>query len=164
MKHALRDALAALERHGEQALADQLRAVYAKRKATPASRGYSATTLGGRKEEKRRRHAEETKAIRAALFDRSVGKGCENCGKRFALLEMDHMLGGSGRRRQRQSVETCWAICQECHRNRTINVPSREFWRHRMRRFLVANEYPIPRELAAPLPTTSPSTDKKESA
>ena len=164
MNRALRDAIASLESHAEQALADQLRAVYARKKATPASRGYFAQTVKERKEENRRRHVEETKAIRAAVFDRSVGKGCENCGKRFALLEVDHMLGGSGRRRQRQSVETCWAICQECHRNRTINVPSREFWRHRMRRFLVANEYPIPRELAAPLPTTSPSTDKKESA
>lgn len=106
------------------------------------------------REARQKQHQEDTAAIRAAVMERACWR-CENCGgvcPGSALrLEMDHMLSGSGRRRQRQSVETCWALCGgkawTCHSHRTANFPSWEHWRARMREHLTRHGYPIPREL-----------------
>ena len=59
-------------------------------------------------------HAKETAAIRLACFLRA-GNRCELCGFNIPT-ELHHLLGGSGRRRQRQAVENCMAICLLCHR------------------------------------------------
>mgnify|MGYP001615595419 FL=1 len=85
-----------------------------------------------RKEGKRRRHAEETSAIRTEVWERSKGR-CENCGVKWKPyahpLELDHALGGAGRRRQRQSVSNTWALCRiPCHRDKTANRPDRASW------------------------------------
>lgn len=68
-----------------------------------------------------------TAAIRAECLKRANGF-CES-GVCFDLwTEMDHWLGGNGRRRQKQSVETCWMLCRRCHHDRTNAVPSAAFW------------------------------------
>jgi hypothetical protein len=70
---------------------------------------------------KRADHAEETSAIRQAVMFRSAGL-CEHCEDTFTDMnpaEMDHWLSGIGRRRQKQSIETCWMLCRPCHRVRT---------------------------------------------
>lgn len=77
----------------------------------------------------------ETKAITKKALRASVrtevmiraSARCENCGRiesEFNHLEMDHFWG----RARAESVETCWALCNECHRWKTANNPSRQFW------------------------------------
>jgi len=106
----------------------------------------------GRKEEKARRRArfaEETRRIREAVWRRS-GR-CEACGYTTgdSYDQLDHVLGGSGRRRQRQSVETCWRLCWYCHRKKTENEPTRKWWAARFITHCEKYGYPIPREVIA---------------
>jgi hypothetical protein len=54
---------------------------------------------------------------------------------------MDHVYGGSGRRRQQQSPETCMALAPECHRAKTENRPTAEYWRHVYRSFCHLHGY-----------------------
>lgn len=69
--------------------------------------------------------------LRNQVLQRAAGK-CENprCRKDLhkAGVEVDHWLGGGGRRTQKQSIETCWALCVECHQDRTLNLPDAEAW------------------------------------
>lgn len=74
-----------------------------------------------------------TGEIKAAVRERAGGV-CENCGTRWGFWgwSLDHWEGGSGRKRERQSVENCWALCGTgttgCHGDRTRNFPSAEHW------------------------------------
>jgi hypothetical protein len=69
--------------------------------------------------------------IRKQVIDRSGGR-CENPRCRADLrehgCEVDHWLGGSGRRSQDQAVATCWALCVSCHQDRTLNIPDAGTW------------------------------------
>lgn len=69
--------------------------------------------------------------IREACVQRADGK-CEcGCGRAFTPFdpaEWDHWLGGNGRRRQKESVETTWMLIRSCHQQRTRNWPSAEHW------------------------------------
>jgi len=67
------------------------------------------------------------KAVFKAVEDRAGGR-CEACGFLRRDLTLDHWEGGNGRRRQHESVETCWMLCTRCNRDRTENDPSAEFW------------------------------------
>lgn len=82
-------------------------------------------------------HRASTKEIRAAVMVRANFR-CEviHSGGRCALpaISMDHWLGGAGRRRQQQKVETCWALCATHDYQRTHNVPSAAVWNERRRR------------------------------
>lgn len=40
---------------------------------------------------------------------------CELCGS-GNMVEIHHLLGGSGRRKQQERKETLMALCYECHR------------------------------------------------
>lgn len=80
-------------------------------------------------------------AIRAAVMDRARGR-CEACGERAALA-LDHWLGGIGRRRQMESVETTWALCGECHRDRTENRPSAADWNRHFEAHARRHGYPV---------------------
>jgi hypothetical protein len=74
-------------------------------------------------------------ALRQAVSQRADGR-CE--GARLTLLgwrrcggapdELDHWLGGSGRRKQKQSLESAWMLCRLCHRRRTENIPDAQSW------------------------------------
>jgi hypothetical protein len=70
---------------------------------------------------------EETARIRETCMERANGF-CERPGCSGAPQELDHWLHGIGRRRQRQSVATCWMLCSLCHRYRTENWPNADFW------------------------------------
>lgn len=72
---------------------------------------------------------DEWAALREAVFTRANGR-CEACNRFFGngLLQVDHWEGGGGRRQASQGVETCWALCAGCHRERTLNSPSAAHW------------------------------------
>jgi len=78
---------------------------------------------------------EETARIREACMKRCGGV-CEcGCERTFITnpistyrAEMDHWLGGTGRRRQRQSIENCWMLTALCHRLRQNAQPSAVYW------------------------------------
>lgn len=77
-------------------------------------------------ERKRRAKREETRDIYEQVAERAGGR-CEACRLMFTLLnpgELDHFRS----RRHGQSVESCWLIHGGCHRQKTNNVPSAEFW------------------------------------
>jgi hypothetical protein len=85
-----------------------------------------------RQEKKQEAHQQSSAQIRASVMARAVGC-CEvpSCGAPFSAVdpaEWDHLLGGSGQRRERQSLETTWAIHASCHRDRTENRPSSTWW------------------------------------
>jgi 5-methylcytosine-specific restriction endonuclease McrA len=93
----------------------------------PSKKGKKAAAQ--RKETKRAAGWTETVALRVAVMQRA-GYLCEACGicYRDPPLQMDHWMSGVGRRRQKQSKETCWALCPPCHSNRTHNLPSAAYW------------------------------------
>jgi len=85
------------------------------------------------KEEKR----DETSVIRAACYERAAGV-CEcGCGRPAhhdaaalridwnAQAELDHFFG---RGKVKQSVETCWILRADCHREKTNNRPDALVW------------------------------------
>src|SRR5688572_19889562 len=72
----LKESAAKLSSKGEPKLAAKLLEMVS-RKAPPKARLYSAPTQKERREEKRRRHAEETALIREAVWARSMDL-CEN--------------------------------------------------------------------------------------
>lgn len=75
----------------------------------------------------------DMKEIRASAWERA-NYLCEcGCGRDLRLwgCELDHWLGGSGRRKQKQSVETCWLLAGLCHRRRTRNEPDAAYWNAR---------------------------------
>lgn len=83
----------------------------------------------------------ETSAIYLAVEKRAAGR-CEACaidhdhvlGGGAAWTnpadppELDHWMGGNGRRRQLQSVATCWMLHRSCHRLRQAGSPSAAAW------------------------------------
>lgn len=78
------------------------------------------------KRAKKETRREKVSAIREAVMARAKGH-CEYCGVHHSPLEMDHALGGSSRR-VLESVAGCWGLCLVCHRAKTVNAPSAEYW------------------------------------
>lgn len=68
------------------------------------------------------------KKVRAAVFARAEGV-CEcGCGKSLdnapeATGELDHFFG-----RDSETVETCWALRRDHHREKTDGFPSAGYW------------------------------------
>lgn len=142
---ALKVAAEKLEAHGYAKEAAKLRELVSRKKAPP-KRITGQPTAEERREEKRRAHAESTSGIRAACAARAANR-CELCGMlQGSSLEMDHVLGGSGRRRERQSMETCWMLCRYCHQYKTSH-PAGENWRAAFRVHCAKYGYPVPKEL-----------------
>lgn len=131
-----------LDAHAREAAGHLARV--ARRKA-PAKR-LPGVSRKEKREAKRAAHREKTAQIWEAVMVRADGR-CERCCAKADLV-LDHMLGGGGQRRERQAVETTWALCLSCNWERTNLDPSADYWRSRMRSFLVAHGYPVPRELA----------------
>ncbi len=64
------------------------------------------------KRDRRRSHAEATADLRARVFARARGL-CEICGD--TATQMHHLDGGSGKRREKQAVGNCIALCSTDH-------------------------------------------------
>ena len=88
---------------------------------------------------------ERLREIRIAVMKRAAGT-CEalDCQQRTLELQLDHWLGGGGRRRQMESVETCWALCAKDHAARTCNIPSASHWNALFRAHCKKYGYPFP--------------------
>jgi hypothetical protein len=112
----------------------------------PASKSKKAARV--RKEGKAATHRDSTARIREAVMQRANGT-CEcGCGSDFIdmaglMPHFDHWLGGVGRRKVKQSIETCWAITSGCHFMRTTNNPSAEAWNGRFRLHCEKHGYPF---------------------
>jgi hypothetical protein len=82
-----------------------------------------------RKAQKDIERQEKITDIREQVWLRSNGR-CEACGIPLpsVLGELDHALGGSGRRRALESVETTWRLDHRCHVLKTNNDPTAFYW------------------------------------
>lgn len=81
--------------------------------------------------------------IRAAVMRRADGR-CEACTGPLGLSGVwDHWLGGSGRRKALESVETTWALCAYCNHQRTDNIPSAKHWNRRFQTHCDTHGYPF---------------------
>ena len=96
-------------------LAEMQRALDAIKPRKPIAKRLPGVSRREAREARRKRHAEETAAIRQAVFHRACGR-CEEIGCSREPTELHHLASGIGRRRQRQTVENCRAYCFECHR------------------------------------------------
>jgi len=74
---------------------------------------------------------QKTSDIRDLVAARASGS-CEACGS-VHELQLDHFFGGSSRKAL-ESVDTCWLLCAECHRQKTVNLPSPTVW---LARFMI---------------------------
>jgi hypothetical protein len=113
--------------------------------AAPRRRSAKALPFPSRKTEKAARKDARrlaTRAVYEAVRERAAGK-CEACGRARHQPIMDHWLGGSGRRKQLESVETCWGLCGMCNRQRTDNSPNAAYWNDIRRVFCVRYGYPF---------------------
>lgn len=86
-------------------------------------------TRAREKRQKAAHHRRETADLREKVMARARGR-CECCGL-GGWLELDHWVGGSGRRREQQSVETVWLLSREHHAMRSHNNPSVAEWNRR---------------------------------
>lgn len=83
-----------------------------------------------RKREKLATRKEEMARVRRLVWIRSLGR-CEcDCG---AVLsgpdagELDHFRGGANRAAG-TTTGNCWRLAPSCHRMKTLNRPSRDYW------------------------------------
>jgi hypothetical protein len=89
-----------------------------------------------------------TAELRRAVQERAGGV-CEGCLNRWGWSwTLDHFLGGAGRRKEKESIETCWALCgvptgPGCHGKRTRNEPSAAYWNDRFREHCERYGYPV---------------------
>lgn len=107
---------------------------------------------------KRALHRMDMSGIRLACLEREGGVcAVEGCGSPGVCA--DHWEGGSGRRRQRQSVETVWMLCRTHDRRRTHNDPDAEWWNRERAGFCAKHGYPYrPHIVHEELPETLTST------
>lgn len=92
----------------------------------------SVTFARVRKEAKKKTKKEATSSVRAQVAKRA-GELCEcGCGIEFTEFnraEFDHFMGKA----RSEKVETCWMLRRDCHRAKTVGVPSRDYW---LRKFI----------------------------
>jgi hypothetical protein len=91
------------------------RQILAKRPPSP-SRALKGPTRKDRRREKLAKRAQEMATLRAEVISLSQGV-CERCNDLVPASEvhLHHCLGGSGRRRQRQTRDNTAAVCPACH-------------------------------------------------
>lgn len=95
-----------------------------------------------RKAQDKLEQAKATIIIREAVFARA-GLLCEVAMCASPPDQMDHWEGGSGRRRQKQSVQNCWALCNYHHNARTANYPDTATWNAVFRAHCEKHGYPF---------------------
>ena len=85
-----------------------------------------------------------TAELRRLVMARSRGH-CEGCGHFYGtmVLQLDHWLGGSGRRRQAQAIANCWGLCPGCHSRRSQNLPDSAHWNRLFSRHCVRRGYHV---------------------
>jgi len=54
------------------------------------------------------------KKVYKEAFERSEGGGCEICGS-YHKTELHHIIGGNGKRRQCERIESVLFLCWSCH-------------------------------------------------
>ena len=73
----------------------------------------------GRMKPTREEYRERTRVLREIVMDLANYR-CERCAEPQLLLpskgHMHHVIGGSGKRRQQQSIENVAWLCADCHR------------------------------------------------
>lgn len=89
----------------------------------------------------RRERIQRVHALRSHALDRARYR-CECCSS-LGPLVMDHWLGGRGRRRQEERLETVWMLCLRCNDDRTANRPSAEYWNERFEEHCARHGYPF---------------------
>jgi hypothetical protein len=77
-----------------------------------------------------------------------AGNKCEAGPWRDGLIHgfpgiMDHWEGGSGRRKARESVATCWMLCVWCNADRTESKPDAAHWNAVRKAFCQRYGYPF---------------------
>lgn len=113
---ALADALETLDRD-EHFLREEreLRAAMAPKKFVKLARV--------RKVAKKRTKREKLATVREAVEARAHGR-CEAWGCTAGRMECDHFFG----RARHESLETCWLLCANHHREKTLNRPDAATW------------------------------------
>lgn len=129
----------------------QLRAVMAEelaQKLEPRRNTKASVARRGREQEKNEERLtanQKTAAVRVACVLRSRGL-CEcGCGRILAIFgeTMDHWLNGSGNRKKFESVETCWMLTIQCHRERQEYLPDVEIWNAKFKAHCDRHGYPF---------------------
>ena len=97
------------------------------------------------KKVKRQSRSEFVSELRDRAIARSLGR-CEapDCRRAGVALSMDHWLGGMGRRRVRESIETVWMLCSDCDFQRTRNMPNAKRWNDLFAMHCERHGYPPP--------------------
>lgn len=70
---------------------------------------------------------ERLRTLARLVWERANGR-CENVYCMNPGGELDHWLGGTGRRRTNETYETVWLLCCKCHDDRHANRPSASHW------------------------------------
>jgi 5-methylcytosine-specific restriction endonuclease McrA len=94
-------------------LTRQLKALRRKLPKGP-SKAFKGRTRAEDRKARQEAHRKQTREIYQAAMRRCEGR-CEMCDHGDRPLQLHHLISGSGRRRQRQSIENCMAICGFCH-------------------------------------------------
>lgn len=140
---ALQSAIAAAER--ERAWEAKRDADWQRRKPLPQPQAHPKPSKLDRIRKahgKRGAKARKTMEVYDAVEQRAGGV-CEcGCGGAFGsgldtMPEMDHFWG----RARKESVESCWMLRAKCHREKTSNKPSRDFWLIRFGRHATQHGY-----------------------
>ena len=127
-ERVIRRAVATLEtidRETAKVVAADLRTLLPKRRPVPQHRKERAERTATRRD--------EDAGVRTAVMARADG-ACEACHVPVssftvtkAPLELDHFFG----RARDRSMRGCWALCRNCHAEKTFNHPSRLWWLER---------------------------------
>jgi hypothetical protein len=82
--------------------------------------------------------------IYAFCNERAIAAGdkCEcGCGRRLSQdgRTLDHWLNGNGRKKQKESVFTCWMLTPWCHKLRQEYIPDAADWNEKFKTFCQRN-------------------------
>lgn len=117
---------------------DELRRAAVKQTRTTKIRSSTPTS---KKAAQKTRARFETSAIYGMVMARAAGIcecGCGTMATHLMPLEMDHFWG---RGKRPQSVENCWALIRQHHRQKTDNKPTAKEWTEKFRSHALKRGY-----------------------